>query len=123
MVEGVLVDTDLLIEYVRGRLKLPETVWYVSEVTLYEFIRGTRDPAEAKELIEESFVVLFHDNDVLSRAAAIWRKLKSQGALVEDRDLLIGALAISKSLPLLTGNKGHFSKLREFGLRFYGEEK
>jgi len=119
--EGVLVDTDVLIDYVRGRRGLPEAVWYLSEITLYEFIRGSSDPGRAKELLEEEFIVLFHDNEVIRSAAAIWRVLKAQGALVEDRDLLIAATAISKGLPLLTGNTKHFARFKEFGLRLHGE--
>ncbi|MEM4411903.1 MAG: hypothetical protein QXO66_03560, partial [Thermofilum sp.] len=58
----VLVDTDYLIDYVRRRAELPEGQWFISEITLYEFTRGTRDPAEAKKLLEEEFTVIYHDN-------------------------------------------------------------
>jgi len=38
---------------------------------------------------------------------------------VDDRDLIIGCMAIAKVLPLLTGNIELFEKLKEFGLVFY----
>lgn len=116
MGEGVLVDTDVLIDYVRGRRELPAGPHYVSEVTVYEFIRGTRDPSKAKELLEQEFIVVYHDNEVLEKAAEIWRALRREGALIDDRDLLIGSVAIAKGLPLLTGNTKHFERLRKFGL-------
>lgn len=122
MGEGVLIDTDTLIDYVKRRRQLPDAVWYLTEITLYEFIRGSSEPKRAKELLEEEFIILFHDNEIIENAAAIWRALKSQGALVDDRDLLIAAAAISKSLPLLTGNIKHFARLKSFGLKLYGGE-
>jgi len=119
--EGVLIDTDVLIDYVKRGRQLPDAVWYLTEITLYEFIRGSSEPKRAKELLEKEFIILFHDNEIIEKAAAIWRALRSQGALVDDRDLLIAAAAISKSLPLLTGNVKHFARLKSFGLKLYGE--
>ena len=74
---------------------------------------------EAKRLLEREFVVVYCDNEILEKAAEIWRALRRRGALIEDRDLIIGATAIAKGLPLLTGNVKHFKRLREFRLRFY----
>lgn len=116
MGEGVLVDTDALIDYVRGRRKLLAGPCYISEITLYEFIRGTRNPAEAKGLLEEEFIIVYNDNEVLEKATKIWRALKREGVLIDDRDMLIGAAAIAKGLPLLTGSTKHFRRLKQFGL-------
>ncbi|MEM3782322.1 MAG: type II toxin-antitoxin system VapC family toxin, partial [Thermofilum sp.] len=80
----------------------------------------TKDSYKAKKLLEEDFIVIFHDNDILRNAAEMWKKLRSQGKLVDDRDLLIAATSISRDLPLLTGNFKHFERLKEFGLKFYG---
>jgi predicted nucleic acid-binding protein len=120
--EGVLIDTDVLIDYVKRRKELPDAIWYLPEVTLYEFIRGSREPKKAKELLEKDFIIIFHDNEIIENAAAVWRTLRSKGVPVEDRDLLIAATAISKGLPLLTGNVKHFARFKGFGLRFHGEE-
>ncbi|MGK0549469.1 MAG: hypothetical protein ABWU84_07545 [Pyrobaculum sp.] len=38
--DKVLVDTDVVIEYVKGRLELGEGIFHISEVTLYELLRG-----------------------------------------------------------------------------------
>jgi len=62
MGEGILIDTDILIDFVKGKQELPNIRVFISEVTLYEFIRGTKDIPEAKSLIEEGFSILYHDN-------------------------------------------------------------
>lgn len=60
--------------------------------------------------------MIYHDNEVLARAAEMWRELRQSGELIDDRDLLMGATAIAKNLPLLTGNKRHFERLKRFKL-------
>lgn len=120
MGERVLVDTDCLIDYYKGRLELSiEDSYYLSEVTVYEFIRGTKDIKEAKKVLEESFEIVWIDNEILEKASEIWRSLKAKGTLIEDRDLIIGATAMAKGLRLLTRNAKHYDKLKEFGLVFY----
>lgn len=69
MGEGVLIDTDALIDYVKGRRSMPKGLCYISEVTLYEFIRGIKDPGEAKTLLEREFAIVYCDNEILETAA------------------------------------------------------
>ncbi len=66
MGERILVDTDCLIDYYRGELELnPEDSHHVSEITVYEFIRGTRNAKEAKKILERSFSIVWLDNEIL----------------------------------------------------------
>ncbi len=121
--EGVvLLDTDFLIKVEKGRARLPQAFCYISVVTLYEYIRGKSDPLAAKNLLEEAFVVIPLDNEVLLKATEIWRDLKRRGLLIDERDLLIGATAIAKGLPLATYNVKHYSRLVNYGLKFYAEK-
>jgi len=117
MGKRILIDTDCLIDYYKDKLELtPEDSYYISEISLYEFIRGTKNPKESKELLEESFQVVWLDNEILEKASEIWRSLKLAGITIEDRDLIIGATAIAKNLKLLTRNVKHYEKLKEFNL-------
>ncbi len=119
MGEGVLIDTDVLIDYVKGLCDLPSARLYITEITLYEFIRGTKDVDKAKRTLEEGFIVLFHDNTVIATAAKIWVELKRSGEMLDDRDILIAATAIAKGLRLLTRNVRHYERLKKFGLVFF----
>ena len=69
--------------------------------------------------MEESFDIIWLDNEILEIASDIWRSLKAKGKLIEDRDLIIGATAITKKLKLLTRNIKHYGKLKTYGLVFY----
>jgi len=122
MVERILVDTDVLIDYTKGLIDLPKKRLYISEITLYEFIRGCKDVKEAKSLLESAFVVVFHDNDVILKASEIWIELKKSGKLIDERDLLIASVAIAKGMYLMTRNVKHFKRLERFGLKLLGTD-
>lgn len=111
-----MIDTDVLIEYVKGNCELSYAQVFISEITLYEFIRGTKNVEKAKEILEDAFVVVFHDNEIIRKASEIWVSLKKRGMLIDDRDILIASTAIAKGLPLMTGNRRHFERLVDFGL-------
>lgn len=119
MGKGALVDTDILIDYVREAADLPKEPLFITEITLYEFIRGTKDLSKAKTLLEEGFSVIFHDNPIIQKASEIWVEVKHRGEILDDRDILIGATSAVKNLPLLTRNKKHYERLKEFGVIFY----
>lgn len=120
MGKGVLVDTDVLIDYAGGAADLPNEQLFITEITLYEFVRGTKNISKAKTLLEEGFSVIFHDNPIIQKASEIWVEVKRRGEILDDRDVLIGAVSAVKNLPLLTRNRKHYERLEEFGVMFFG---
>jgi len=123
MGERILIDTDILIDYCKEKTELdPKDLHHISEITVYEFIRGTKDIEGAKKMLEESFVVVWLDNRIVTKASEIWRNLKARGESVDDRDLIIAATAITEGLKLLTRNVGHYGRLCEHGLSLCQEE-
>jgi len=120
MGERILVDTDILIDYYKSRLDLPlGNIYFISVISLYEYIRGTKNPKLAKKLLEESFTIIPLTNSILVKASEIWRDLRKKGMIIDDRDLIIGTTAIVFDLKLLTKNIKHFSRLKDYGLEFY----
>jgi predicted nucleic acid-binding protein len=114
----VLVDTDYLIDVERGRAELPRAQVVISWITLYEFIRGRSDYAEAKSKLEKALVVVYPTNDVLVKAVEMYRDLKKRGELIDERDLLVAATAIALDIPLKTKNVSHYQRLVKYGLKF-----
>ncbi|MGC8831805.1 MAG: type II toxin-antitoxin system VapC family toxin [Thermoproteota archaeon] len=96
----------------------PEDSLHISEITVFKFIRGTRNVKEAKRILEESFTIVWLDNEILEKASEIWRSLKASGMPIEDRDLMIGATAVVKRLKLLTRNTKHYDALKAYELKF-----
>jgi len=54
--------------------------------------------------VEEIVVQGYYNAKVISKAVEIWRDLRKGGAPIDGKDLLIGATAIAKELPLWTCN-------------------
>jgi len=123
---GVILDTDVLIELIKEK-RLSQIIEFIdpriSFITLYEYLRGlkylNKDLKKEKEKIEESLTILWINNEILIKMSEIWFKLRKKGATIDERDLLIGATAITHNLPLWTLNKKHFARLEKYGLKLY----
>ena len=68
-----------------------------------------------KDLLKESFDLLSLDNDTVLVYCTLYQALKDRGESIPDADLLIAAAAISRGIPLKTGDQ-HFERLKEYGL-------
>jgi len=125
-VNGVLIDSDVLIEVLRGRDSALIEEWSkvaagdappaCSPVSIAEIWCGTR-PRE-KETIERLFrqmVVLPAGSDI-GRLAGEFLSRYSKSHSVELGDALIAATAVHHRLPVWTRNRKHYPMPE---LRFY----
>ena len=117
----IVVDTDVLIELMKGAEDLPEEPMAITTITLYEFLRGARDMDTAASILTENFVVLTETPESIKISARIWQDLKKEGAIVPDADIIIAGIAIANRLPLWTRNRKHFERFRRYGLIPYEE--
>lgn len=110
-----LLDTDVIIEMLRGK---KHEMGAVSIISLVEVLRGIEDQKrpKAKELLEESFSPLSIDNRVIETYCELYRKLKDEGTLVPDADLVVAATAVAYDLGLRTRDE-HFKRLEKMGLK------
>jgi predicted nucleic acid-binding protein len=109
-----LLDIDIVIE----AIKKTDATGIISLITLIEFLRGIEENKmlPAKRFLEESFIVLNLDDKIIEVYCKIYRKLKEEGNLLPDADLIIAATAIAHNLVLET--KGaHFLRLKALGLK------
>ena len=83
-----------------------------------EVLRGIEDKKrlQIRQLLEESFSVLNLDNSIIEAYCRIYRKLKEEGNLLPDADLIIAATAIAHDLILETKD-AHFLRLKTLGLK------
>lgn len=121
---GVLVDSDVLIEILRGTRKALDTVTRHMEsgdrvcysvITEAEILAGMRPGEEdAVDALLGSLEPLAVDRAIAQSAGSLKRKYwKSQGLLLPDA--IIAATAIAHDLDLVTGNLKHF-RFREVRL-------
>jgi len=110
-----LLDTSVVIDAMESNKYAPAII---SPITLLEILRGIDDKKRntVKQLLEESFTVLNLDNSVIEAYCKIYRKLRADGNLLPDADLLIAATAIAHDLTLETKD-AHFLRLKPLGLK------
>ncbi|MEM1674452.1 MAG: type II toxin-antitoxin system VapC family toxin [Candidatus Bathyarchaeia archaeon] len=107
----IISDMGILIETVRER---GYETGAITIITLIEFLKGIAGPekrAKAKELLEQSFTILNLENEDIKVYCDLYCKLKEEGALIPEADLLIAAITLSHNMTLKTRDK-HFEKLR-----------
>src|SRR4051812_17178674 len=115
MPDPLLIDTDVLIDYLRGQ---PAAVAYLegltdtllmSVITQAELYSGVRDGAERSAL--DAFVTVFDRVDVgpeIARVAGLFRRDYGPSHKVGLADALIAATSESRQATLVTLNQKHF---------------
>ncbi len=119
-----LIDTDWVINHLRGkdetRLKLKEFrsfglgISVISVAELYEGVYQSKNPNQAKAELEallSLFSSLGIDRDICRIFGQERARLRKQGKLIDNFDLMIASTAIYHNLILLTNNRKHFEEI------------
>ena len=91
----------------------------VSLAELYEGLARSRNPdsdAEALGLFLEAVDVVPLDDAACRIFGEERARLREEGNLIGDMDILIGATAISRKLTLLTNNTRHFERMASLNI-------
>ncbi len=109
-----LFDTGIVIEMLKQKKYSPGAI---SPLSLIEVLRGAESEKRTriKHLLEESFSVINLDNGAIEAYCDLYSRLKREGTLLPDADLLIAASAMAHNLTLVT-NDEHFQRLKPLGL-------
>lgn len=107
----LLVDTDVLIDHLRGkrRLRAPGGVLAVSVVSRCELFAGRDEPERLRRFLG-AMIELPVDPAIAELAGSIRRE-----AGIATPDALIAATAVVHRVPLMTRNREHFDRVA--GLR------
>jgi len=114
----LVVDTDVLIDYLRGRdqaagfLESCEEPLAMSVITIAELYAGVRDGTERQQLDDfiEAFEVLALPKDV-AVVAGLWRRQYGRSHGTGLADALIAASVEAVKATLVTLNRHHFPML------------
>jgi tRNA(fMet)-specific endonuclease VapC len=125
-----LVDTDWVIDHLRGRRETTERLEalhpeglglsVISLAELYEGVYYARDP-EAGEQALNDFLESVDSVGLDEETAKIFGRergrLRRAGMIIGDADLLIAATALQYDLTLLTNNRQHFERIEGLRIR------
>jgi predicted nucleic acid-binding protein len=111
----ILIDTDILINFLRGRIEakkfLSSTIMdcdlYCSTISIAEICAGMKDHEREKtsELLD-SLTIIDVTREIAEKAGSYKRRIKSQS--LELDDCLIAAAASVNRAILATGNGKHY---------------
>ncbi len=118
-----LVDTDILIDWLKGQTWARELVWsanarlYCSSVTRKELLSKSNLKASERQRILHltRHIRVLNVDPVIAAAASELLQKYSQHPL-QVNDALVAATAWVKQLPLLTRNRKHYEFIEEIEL-------
>ena len=121
MVRRICLDSDILISFLNKDVRTKEILdsldadFSTTAINSFELWFGRKKNETVFELL--SWLKPIELDDKSARMAAdMLRKLKKKGKVIDLKDVLIGAVCIKNDMELLTNNKKHFERLKEFGL-------
>jgi predicted nucleic acid-binding protein len=101
----VLVDSDIVIDHLRGTRPLPSFPLAYSVITRCELFAG-RDEAERLRRVLAPMQEIPVDSSIAERGGSLKRT-----AQLQTPDALIAATALEHELPLMTRNRRHFDRV------------
>ena len=119
-----LIDTSWAISALRGdqsyvaRIEILASegicISVISVAELYEGVYTSRDQEREEQALRrlvDAFVVLDVDHETARIFGRERRRLRAEGAMISDMDLMIAATALQHGLTVLTDNRRHFERV------------
>lgn len=117
----MIIDTDVLIWYMRGNEKAYKAIekaenFFMSVITYIELVQGMRNKKELNSLRKAIHIwnakVLYISEDISSKAIFYVEQHFLSNSL-QLADALISATAVAYALPILTGNDKHYRIVKD----------
>ncbi len=126
----MIIDTDILIWYSRGYQNAIDILhnlerFSISVVTYIEVIQGVRNKKELNAFKKALGILnaqIIQVDELISTKAMFYVEQYTLSHSMELADVLIGASAVIKQLPLLTGNEKHYKHLPEIKIKKFQVE-
>ncbi|HVC58538.1 MAG TPA: type II toxin-antitoxin system VapC family toxin [Candidatus Acidoferrales bacterium] len=124
----VCLDTDLIVDMIRGHAPLSELLALSSMgvsttmINILELYYGAYKSGKASDLalidaLSGSITVMDLSVEDVKLAGMMMASLDSKGQKLDFRDVVIGAICINRDLAVLTKNIKHFGRMKRFGLK------
>ncbi len=126
----ICLDTDVLIDFLRGKRKIVEAIKTLEEkhkllttsINIFElyygaYRTGKSGNVKAVDELAERLEILKLTEQSAKISGEILAELESDGRAINLRDILIAGIAIKNDVTLFTGNKRHFQRVK--GLKLF----
>ena len=127
MIYNYLLDTDVLIWYLRGNQKAYELIdsldnFTISSVTYMELVQGMRNKEELRLLqrtLKSWGVNVIYINEEISARALFFVEEYFLSHSMQLADALIGATAVTNGLELITANDKHYRVIKDLKINIF----
>ena len=129
MSKKYILDSDILIYFLKGDkniiekvISLPNDELYITIINYTELLYGIYNSNKINQNKEkilpflENFKILQFDKKSSEVFAKLKAKLKKQGNIIADMDLMIASIAIANKATLFSNNLKHFKRIKELEL-------
>ena len=121
----MLIDTDVIIWYMRGNANALKTIekykgFTISVVTYMELVQGMRNKKELNSLRKALHIwnaQILYISEEISVKAMFYVEQHFLSHSMQLADALIGATAIAYGNPVLTGNDKHYKVLKDLEVK------
>ena len=124
-----LIDSDILIYFLKGKqevverlLQIPIDDLYISRINYTELIYGAYNSSKINQNLKviEPFLDSFKVLEFTKTSSLVFAKekarLKKNGNIIADMDLMIASIAIENDCTLISNNIKHFDRVRNLEL-------
>lgn len=125
----MVLDSDILIYFLKGNqevmkkvLEIPIDELYITRINYTELLYGAYNSNKVEQNIQkilpflEKFKILEFDEKSSNVFAKLKAKLKKEGNIIADMDLMIASITISNNETLYTNNLKHFLRIEDLKL-------
>jgi len=126
---NIVLDSDILIYFLKGKKDIVNKVLSFNEDNLYitiinytELLFGVYNSQKIESNYQkvypflQNFNILYFDKKSAEIFAQLKSKLKKDGNIIADMDLMIASITISNEAVLFTNNLKHFKRLEDLKL-------
>ena len=124
-----LIDSDILIYFLKGKQEvvqrlsqIPIDDLYISRINYTELIYGAYNSSKINQNLKviEPFLDSFKVLEFTKTSSLVFAKekarLKKNGNIIADMDLMIASIAIENDCTLISNNIKHFDRVRNLEL-------
>lgn len=126
MIYDYLVDTDVMIWYLRGNEKAKDLLhsidFCISSITYMELLQGMRNKEELKrfqKMVTSWGIKVVYIDEEISAKALFYMEEYFLSHSMELADSLIGATCTKHGLTLITANDKHYRILKDLDIEIF----
>jgi tRNA(fMet)-specific endonuclease VapC len=133
---NVVIDSDILIYFLKGQQEIVDKLsacpiehLFTTRINVAELLYGVFNSVKVEQNLAKvtAFLTNFHILEFDQKASLFFAqekaRLKQDGNLIADMDLMIASIALANDFALVTHNHKHFNRIKQLKIERWLSEK